>query len=343
MGIFSAFEKDADGALVFDNTRRIARIAYLLRYYATVATHGVGRIMPSTAIRRYFPFQMLRHFDRPSNLTVEFTNYCNLRCTYCTSPLGIRTRGMMSADTFELLLQRLNELPIARLRVVGNGEPTLHPNFSRMIRRLARNAPYLQLVTNGQRLTPEFAEAILTAPVRLLEISADASDKSGYERSRVGGKFERLTDGLKLIMRMKRELGAPTLVNIRAMIRPSQREHEANILRFWSAFADTVMPQYVHDYTQGLDSDVFAHRPPRALIPRCALPANDMIMHFDGSVPLCELSQRQTDIPGGLIVGNIHEQDLSSIWNAPLMRQYRLGHQKRRHELTPICAGCVGG
>jgi len=243
--LLSAFTESSNGAPVYDNTRRVARLAYRFYYYSRVALSAFGHISPLTMLRTHFTFLIPDTFDRPANLTIEFTNHCNLRCNYCTSPLGIRTRGFMDDSTFTVLINQLKEFPIPRLRIVGNGEPTLHPNFCAMVKRLGTACSYLQMVTNAQRLTESVVRAFLSAPVRLLEISADSLNKDGYERSRIGGNFERLVRNLNLISSMKRALNSPTVVNIRAMIRPSERRSERDILRFWSQYADTVMPQYL--------------------------------------------------------------------------------------------------
>jgi len=331
-----------EGVAVLDNTRRLARIAYRAPYYAKVARSALGRIPIPTMLRSHFPFA-LPDGDRPSYLTIEFTNFCNLKCPYCTSPLGIRVRGMMDEHTFDLLNRQITDFGLARIRVVGNGESTLHPRFSEMIRALARSCRYLNVVTNGQRLNEQIARAILEAPVRLLEISADSDAREGYERSRIGGDFVRLLSNLAMLMTLKRELRSPTLIIVRAMIRPSDRGREREILAFWSTHADTAMPQYLHDYTHGNDADVFPHRQQEGAIPRCSLPTKAMIVHWNGKVPLCELSQQQTGIPEGLIAGDIHWQSLKEIWGSPLFAQYRRGHRTRAAELTPICRGCFGG
>src|SRR2546423_6980087 len=342
MRLLSCFVGERSGKPIFDNTKRIARLAYRYRYYQQVGFSAVGRIPVATMLRSHFTFLMPEN-SQPAHLTLEFTNYCNLKCPYCTNPLDIRMQGFMTQETFDLLVQQIREFGLKRVRVVGNGESSLHPKFCEMIRELGRACTYLTMVTNGQRLRDNTMRAILEAPVRLLEISADSDEKDGYEHIRIGGKFERLLSNLSRLRELKQELGAPTLVNIRAMIRPSQLPRQAEILKFWSSYADTVIPQYLHDYTQGVFPDAFPHRQDEGLIPRCSLPSKAMIVHYNGTVPLCELSQRQTGMPDGLIVGDIHKTTLKEIWNSPLFRQYREGHRKRDGVLTPICKGCVGG
>jgi len=340
--LFSAFGRDSRQRPVFDNTRRLARIAYRTQYYARIAASAFGRIPLTTQLRTHFPFAFPDGLP-PANLTIEFTNYCNLACTYCTSPLGIRTRGFMDEETFALLLAGLRNFRIPRLRIVGNGEPTLHPRFCEMATDLAKSCEYLTMVTNLQRLPEKVARAMLQAPVRLIEISADSDNPEEYERSRVHGSFVKLISNLGMLQRLKRELQSPSLINVRCMIRPTQIDREKEILAFWSRYADVAMPQYLHDYTHGNDSDVFTHYQKEGLVPRCSIPTKHMIMHWNGRVPLCEMSQQQTGIPEGLIVGDIHNMSLKEIWNAPLFVQYRQGHRMRDNALTPICRGCIGG
>ena len=210
-----------------------------------------------------------------------------------------------------------------------------------MVKTLAKSCRYLQMVTNGQRLTEEIIEAILSAPVRLLEVSADSNEKAGYESSRKGGSFEKLLANLTLLKQKKRQMRAPTLVNIRAMMRPSQQARQSEILAFWRQYGDSAMSQYLLDYSR-VESDVFPHHHAAGLIPRCSYPSRVMVVHWNGKVPLCEISQRQTGIPDGLLVGNIHETPLREIWQSQVFRQYREGHRTRNANLTPICRGCVG-
>ena len=298
MRLLSPFSGVMNGKPVFDNTRRLVRLAYRAKYYKKVGFSAVGRIPLLTIARSHFTF-LLPESSRPAYLTVEFTNYCNLKCSYCTSPLNLRKRGFMSDETFEVLLHQIKEFDLHRVRIVGNGESTLHPNFAAMVQRLAECCSYLQVVTNGHYLNAQKIGSLLRAPVRLLEVSVDSDNRQGYEGSRIGGNFDRLLTNLRLLKEMRQKLGGPTVVNIRVMIRPSQMTRESEIRNFWSSYADTVMPQYVHDYTRGMDPDVFPHYQVSGLIPRCSVPSKAMTLHWNGTIPLCELSQRQTGMPDG--------------------------------------------
>jgi MoaA/NifB/PqqE/SkfB family radical SAM enzyme len=300
--LFAPFVHSKEGQTLFDNTNRLARISYRTNTYIKMVSRMVGYIPVTDMLRSHFPF-VLPDAAGPAFLTVEFTNYCNLRCPYCPSPLGLRKRGFMDRSTFSNLLLQVKELGVNRVRIVGNGESTLHRAFPSMLRAIAQSTKFVQLVTNGQRLSDDNIDAILTAPVRLLDISVDSNDKEGYERSRIGGNFERLLDNLKRLKERKRNLRTLTLTNIRVMLRPSERANEQEIIAFWRGYADTVMPQYIiQDKAVGdIDPDVYiSARRDKDSYPRCTVPFKSLVVYWNGNVPLCGPSYEQTGFPEGI-------------------------------------------
>lgn len=249
----SPFKILNDRQTVFDNTNRLSRISRRRYYYLRLVLSALFRVRCVDMLRSHFAF-LLPDMQRPAYITIEFTNICNLRCPYCTSPLRLRKQGIMNEDVFTALVQQIKTLGVGRVRIVGNGEATLHPRFNEMIRRLAQACEYLTIVTNGQRLDLETITNMLLAPVRLIEVSVDSNCKDQYERMRVGGSFDKLLTNLVLLKQTRNKMNAPALINVRAMIHPSERVNESNILEFWRPFGDTVIPQYLED--EGLAGEV---------------------------------------------------------------------------------------
>jgi MoaA/NifB/PqqE/SkfB family radical SAM enzyme len=318
---------------------RIARVVSRRGAYARLAWHTGLRLGPAGVLRTQFPL-VLPDAAAPPTVSVEFTNYCNLRCPYCTSPLKLRAQGFMSEETLADLVRQLRECGRPRVRLVGNGEATLHPRFAEFVRALGGATRMLTLTTNGQWRHDATAEAILDAPTHLVEISVDGMTREHYERSRPGGDFERL---LRNLVRL-RELRGPsrrTLINIRVMLRPSEKLDEPRIMRFWRAYADTVMSQYIID-VGGNDDDVYAPVHATGDYPRCTLPFKVLDVHWNGNVPLCSYSGKQTGQPEGLLLGNIRTRPLEDLWNDAVMSQYRRAHRTRDESLMPVCNGCFG-
>lgn len=325
-----------------DNTRRLARIANRWQSYPRILLHAVPHVPLSTLARTQFPF-VLPDAPVPPILTVELTNYCNLRCGYCTSPLALRPRGFMTESTIARLEAQIAEAGITRVRLVGNGEPTLHPRFAEYVRRLAAATRFLSMVTNGRSLPDAVIDAILEAPVRLVEFSAQGTTKEAYESTRVGGDYDRFRESLLRLKARRDERGAATLINIRVMVCPSDRDREGEIVEHWKPFADTVMRQYVLQRRElPPDPDAYLSRQhARDEYPRCTLPFKDLGVLWTGEVPLCMRSQEQVGEPG-LLLGNVNTATIRELWTSSTMKQYRQAHRGRDTARMPICAGCVG-
>lgn len=334
--------QDASRRPVFDNSDRIARILNRLNAYKRLSWHMWRRGVPAREIlRTQFP-TIEPNPDRPALVSVEFTNYCDLRCIYCTSPLGLRPRGFMARETFERFLEGVRQLGVRRVRVVGNGESTLHPEFTSFISALGSVGPYVSLLTNGQwKCSEDIIMAMLEAPVDMVEFSVDGGNKEDYEKSRLNGIFERLIENLKLLNSSKKTLRSRTITNIRLMLRPSERAAEKQLMAFWQNYADTVMPQYVLARKHLVYSeDIYSPAQfQNHSYPKCAAPFKALEVNWNGNVPLCSNSAQQVGAPG-LILGNVLTDMLGDLWNGSMMKQYREGHYRREISKIPICKGC---
>jgi uncharacterized Fe-S cluster-containing radical SAM superfamily protein len=242
---FGAIVQNFGNNPLFNSSNRVARILYRLSAYRRLSWHILRRGVPAREIlRTQFPF-IEPNPRAPTLVSVEFTNYCDLRCVYCTCPLGLRPHGFMQRATFERLLDGIKQLGVRRVNVVGDGESTMHPEFTSLIRELCRSVPYVLVLTNGQWKRPkDIINAMLEARVSVVEVSVDGGDE-GYEKSRLGGHFERLLENLTLLSTSKRKLRSRTMTYICLMLRPSECVVERELMAFWNNYADVVMPQYL--------------------------------------------------------------------------------------------------
>ena len=345
MSIISPFKKNKSSKVnpYFDNSSRVKRILYRVKSYHQIFQNAVSKgISVSDLLRSQFPFT----FDdapEPPIVALEFTNYCNLKCPYCTSPLGERKRGYMDPKVFYRVLEDLQKMKPNRIQLVGNGESTLHPNFSEFINELGKTGKYISMVTNGQWIHPETSRRILEAPLDLVEISIDAGGKEGYESSRINGKFDRLLDNLSDLNSLRKELKAKTLINIRVMLRPSQMNTFQQELEFWQKYGDKVMPQYITKINgTDYDDDVFLPIQTKTeSFPKCSMPFKHMEVKYTGDVLMCYYTPFQIGYPG-LVIGNVQNSTINEIWNCEIMKEYREAHRKRMESKMPVCKGCPG-
>jgi pyruvate-formate lyase-activating enzyme len=299
----------------FDNTRRLARVVYRFNLYAKQLIASCGKVPFTELLRTQFPF-LLPDAMAPPRLSVELTNYCNLACPYCSSPKKLRPRGVMDSGTFSNLVRQVEECSIPWISLVGNGEPTLHPEFPQYVRRLAVATKFLTLTTNWQRIDQDTIQSVLQAPVNVLHVSVDGGTKDEYERMRVGGKFDRLLNNLTLLKRLKDETRSSTLIDLRVMLLPSHNADDQRLLSFWRGYGDLVSRQYILDLG---DSSSHGHANTYKQEARCTLPFKTLDVNWNGNIPLCSYSRRQTGNPHGLLVGNINHQSLFVILNGPII------------------------
>lgn len=98
---------------------------------------------------------------------ITINNYCNLRCPYCfAKEITQQTANSMTMDEFTEILDFLLKDPDMHDITLVGGEPLLHPDFDRMIRKTAEQIAAtnhthtsISLLTNGIRLS-EHLDAI---------------------------------------------------------------------------------------------------------------------------------------------------------------------------------------
>src|SRR3569833_2201970 len=95
---------------------------------------------------------------------------CNLSCTYCNE----YDRYSAPVPTEEMLrrIDKLGELGTSIITFSG-GEPTLHPDLDRLIRRVRDTGAIATLITNGYFLVPERIKQYYAAGLDYLQISID--------------------------------------------------------------------------------------------------------------------------------------------------------------------------
>src|ERR671917_984130 len=110
----------------------------------------------------------------PTELQVEVTGACNLRCRMCLvryAPAVGRKEGALAYEDFLALVDELPEL--RKLTLQGLGEPLLSPHLVDMVRHAAERGVEVGFNTNGTLLTRPIAEELVSAGLGWLHVSLD--------------------------------------------------------------------------------------------------------------------------------------------------------------------------
>jgi len=135
---------------------------------------------------------------------LETTNYCNLQCSFCNRDEVIGALQHMPVSKFREMLEGLKHHPIKEAKLMGMGEPMLHPKFDEICKTFKEFFPKSKLIvaTNCQyKIRPWFIESLKY--IDMLYFSIDGY-KESYERDRSPAKWERLINFLEEFKKVER-------------------------------------------------------------------------------------------------------------------------------------------
>lgn len=162
---------------------------------------------------------------RPREIAVELSTSCELGCVHCfrRSARGF-TETYMELGKFSRILENAVQSGVEKVTLTGWGEPTMHPDFNRVMELLGSSGLRVVLNTNGRKLLELYD--IVVESVDELVVSMDAATLELYGRIRTGGSLPEVIEGLKKIARLKRlrPLARPTIKIIFTITKLNARE-----------------------------------------------------------------------------------------------------------------------
>ena len=132
----------------------------------------------------------------PRRLSVELTNICNLHCSYCLrdeDALYHDPANFLPLELFARVVRDARDLMGIEQVMFTGGEPTLHPEFGKLIAAVAELNLKCSFVTNGwhfERVWPLVIEHRETATH--VSFSLDGATREAHDRWRGEGSFDRL-------------------------------------------------------------------------------------------------------------------------------------------------------
>lgn len=131
----------------------------------------------------------------PHNCYLILTSKCNMRCKHCYGNYGNNVpKKELTGDEWIRVIEDLSKNEVFFVNISG-GEPTVHPDFIRIINSLVEKEIYFMITTNGV-FNQKILETILYAKDYILgiQISLDGADwkTHGFLRRNVNGKPEKI-------------------------------------------------------------------------------------------------------------------------------------------------------
>lgn len=153
----------------------------------------------------------------PTEIFLEVSNLCDLKCAMCPtfSPLSrnrfvnfkLEQRGLMNLEKLEPHIEQL----LAHALIVhafGYGEPTIHPNFKKLLERLSYYEVWIDFFTHGMQLDEEFCQFLVQKRIGRITVSFSGATKEDYENIYIDGNFDKVLANLRRLKEIKEEHNA---------------------------------------------------------------------------------------------------------------------------------------
>ena len=125
----------------------------------------------------------------PFYIRLKPTNICNHHCSYCTYGSGdthnktdnrnnIRHTDMIPCGKMQEIINDMGDMGVKAVTFSGGGEPLTYPHIVEAVNMMKERSIDLSLITNGQLLDGERAEAFYNA--KWLRVSFDSPNPSEY-------------------------------------------------------------------------------------------------------------------------------------------------------------------
>ncbi len=237
------------------------------------------------------------------------------------------------------------------LIIYFQGEPLLHPAFFDLVRYARSKKIYTATSTNGHHLNDANARMLVESGLDRLIVSIDGTDQETYEQYRRGGDLEQVKEGVKRLVKWKKELRSSRPYLIIQFLVFRQNEHqipemkrlckelgadklELKTAQVYDFEQDTVLipdnPQYSR-YIRGADGLWKLKKPIRN---RCFRMWSGAVLTWDGRVVPCCF-----DKDASHQMGKLEEEDFRKIWRNESYRKFR---QQILHDRSTIdiCRNC---
>lgn len=325
----------------------------MIRYFTVSKVINAFKVLIS-----YYFSTILRkplQWGLPVTISIEPTTSCNLRCPECPSGLRSFTRptGMLQPDLFKKVVNQIKQHTVY-MTFYFQGEPYLNPNFLTMVSMADKAGIITSTSTNAHYLSKQVATETVKAGLKRLIISIDGTTQEVYEQYRKGGSLQKVIESTKNIIEARKQLKSryPVLIFQFLVVKPN--EHQINDIKhlakelgvdkvvFKTAqiynfeFGNPLIPENTR-YSRYYRLFDGRYKIKNKLLNKCWKLWHSCVITWNGDVlPCC------FDKDGEFKMGNVEENNFSTIWMNTKYRQFRKSLLSSRKEIS-ICKNCTEG
>ncbi len=286
----------------------------------------------------------------PISVELHLTDSCNLKCEWCTDKKLRQNGAVMDLQIIQQLFREFWQHGTG-VTLEGGGEPTLHPDFHKVVEIGQSNSLDMGLITNG---TVDISKSV--PMLRWIRVSLDSSTREEYKKEKGVDCFEHVLENVE---KMSKERDCErTFLGIGYVLTTRNQSSLIELVRR----LDRIGVDYIYlrpveeaaDITPSLENLLDLRKELAELTSRtrikymlavsdriidknaglpCIAHSLTSVIHANGDVALCE--KRRGD---GIILGNVHKNSFEELWISPYREQ--ISQKLLQPECQNRCTAC---
>jgi radical SAM protein with 4Fe4S-binding SPASM domain len=274
---------------------------------------------------------------------VEPSGFCNFKCKFCPHWLDpdALIKDVMEIETFDKILSDIDKFPVNLkvLRFIGTGEPLLNkdlPLFAEKARKSGK-IERLELTSNASLFDSAIARILCPYLDKIIVSIEGLSDSDYIEFAGTPIKFSKIVDNVKQLYDARGKCEVYVKIHSSAIRGESEKElfFDTFLPISDKAFVENLVDLWPETHSQ-LTSDGEARFGGSVISKKvCAQIFKSMMVNANGDVvPCCVDFQRK------LMIGNVKDQSLLSIWDSDTLRILRSEHLCFNKDKIEVCRDC---
>lgn len=288
----------------------------------------------------------------PYSLSIEPTNFCNLKCPLCyvgKGKLG-RESGFLDIKLYKKIMDQTSPYLFNMLLSIW-GEPFLNKNIYEMIEYAKKKKVRLTIMTNGHFFdTDEKVKRLVDSGLDNLLTALDGADQETLIKYRKNANFDKVVDGIKRIVKEKerRNTDLPNIELQFVVMKHNEHQIEkmkqlAKELKVDTFVLKTAIVTSLEEANSFLPKDKSLTRYKEGLKRKriiknsCNTLWTDGTIYWDGTmIPCC------IDYSAKHPFGNLKDASFKAIWNSNIFINFRKQILKDKGKIA-MCKTCPGG
>ena len=147
---------------------------------------------------------------------IETTNVCNLSCSFCNREDVIGKLQFTTINDFRNILEKIKDQPLIETKLMGMGEPFMHPKYYEICKTFKEYFPNTILIsaTNCQyKINRNFTESLKYIDILYLSIDGYKENYEKYRKKSQWSKLIKFLDDLNSIDRYNCKIVVNYVVN----------------------------------------------------------------------------------------------------------------------------------